>query len=202
MDYGNLKQLRTYEEYQQYLLHQAEKVDKMQAELLEFARRTIRGELKGRLQRDGTFSYGDTVLCLGARRGDEVKVFRDLGCLAIGIDVNPGEHNSLVTYGDFHDVGFSDGIFHGVFTNSFDHSLYPDLFMEEVIRVLRPAGYFVAEFPLGKQEGFAPEEYEVIYWDKVQDAIDFVTEYGLEFMRDEEFTSPWKGRHVLFWKRS
>ena len=48
-----------------------------------------------------------TVLCLAARIGTEVKAFLDLGCFAIGIDLNPGTDNRYVVHGDFHDLQFA-----------------------------------------------------------------------------------------------
>ena len=36
---------------------------------------------------------GATVLCVGARLGGEVRAFKSLGALAIGIDLNPGTLN-------------------------------------------------------------------------------------------------------------
>lgn len=59
-----------------------------------------------RLERLSLLRNGMTVLCLAARIGTEVKAFFDIGCFAVGIDLNPGENNRYVVYGDFHDIQF------------------------------------------------------------------------------------------------
>ena len=52
---------------------------------------------------------GQDAAVVGARIGTEVKAFLDLGAVAIGIDLNPGENNRYVVYGDFHDLQFASG---------------------------------------------------------------------------------------------
>lgn len=81
---------------------------------------------------------GNECLCIGARTGQEVQALIDLNKNAIGIDLVACE--PLVVEGDFHDLSFDNESFDFVFSNAFDHSLYPSKFCSEMIRVLKPGG--------------------------------------------------------------
>jgi SAM-dependent methyltransferase len=79
-------------------------------------------------------------LCLGARTGQEVAVLQEQGLLdTIGIDLN--DDPPLVIEGDVHDIPFTEASFDFIFSNIFDHVLYPDKFISEIERVLVPGGY-------------------------------------------------------------
>ena len=58
-----------------------------------------------------------SMLCLGARLGGEVRAFRRLGALALGVDLEPGLNNRHVLPGDVHALQFADGVFDYAFTN-------------------------------------------------------------------------------------
>jgi hypothetical protein len=73
------------------------------------------------------------AICLGARTGQEVFVLRELGLNAIGIDLVAFPPYSIK--GDIHNLAFKDEEFDLVFTNIFDHSLYPEKFISEMERV-------------------------------------------------------------------
>lgn len=75
---------------------------------------------------------------LGARTGQEIQAFINLGYEAIGIDIVPCE--PLVIKGDIHNIPFDDSSYDIVFTNIFDHSLKPEKFASEIERILRPNG--------------------------------------------------------------
>lgn len=80
------------------------------------------------------------ALCLGARTGQEVYVLRELGIKeALGIDLN--DDPPLVIEGDVHDLEFEDASYDFIFSNIFDHVLYPDKFISEIERVLKPNGH-------------------------------------------------------------
>ena len=79
-----------------------------------------------------------TVLCLGARRGEEVVVFRRLGFWSEGIDLVA--HPPLVRQGNFHALPYEAYSWDAVYSNSFDHSNQPIRFAQNVIRVLKPSG--------------------------------------------------------------
>src|SRR5690606_13801274 len=79
------------------------------------------------------------AMCLGARTGMEVHVLREMGLDAIGIDLV--ETPPLVLSGDVHDVQFAVDSFDFIFSNIFDHVLYPDKFIREIERIAKPNSY-------------------------------------------------------------
>jgi len=87
---------------------------------------------------------GETVLCIGARLGGEVRAFKSLGALGIGIDLNPGSGSLDVVAGDMEDVPFPPRTFSFVYTNVLDHVYRVDGLVAEVCRVLRPSGLLLA----------------------------------------------------------
>lgn len=90
---------------------------------------------------------GERCLCLGARTGQEVQALIDMGRDAIGIDLVP--HEPLVIEGDFHNLDFEDNSFNFVFSNVFDHALYPSKFLEEIGRVLVKDGISIIHLQFG-----------------------------------------------------
>ena len=99
-----------------------------------------------------------SVLCLGARLGGEVRAFKALGALAIGIDLNPGEGSMDAVSGDFHNILFPEGSFDFAFSNVLDHVFNVDKFAGEVHRVLAPGGIFMAAlFPEANDKWNGPE---------------------------------------------
>ena len=82
---------------------------------------------------------GKTVLCLGARLGGEVRAFKSLGAVALGIDLNPGRSNMDVVAGDFHAIPFPDQSFDFSYSNVLDHIYDRDRFAAEVCRVIASA---------------------------------------------------------------
>lgn len=79
------------------------------------------------------------AMCLGARTGMEVHVLREMGLDAIGIDLV--ETPPLVLSGYVHDVQFAADSFDFIFSNIFDHVLYPDKFIREIERIAKPNSY-------------------------------------------------------------
>jgi len=88
---------------------------------------------------NNTDFIGEKCLCIGARTGQEVQALIDIGKNAVGIDLVP--HEPLVEEGDFHDLAYQDETFDFIFTNVFDHALYPDKFCAEAFRVLKKGGH-------------------------------------------------------------
>jgi len=84
---------------------------------------------------------GSNCLCIGARTGQEVQALRDDGKEAIGIDLVPCE--PLVIEGDFHNLSYEDDSFDFLFSNVFDHALYPEKFCSEAFRVLKENGFML-----------------------------------------------------------
>jgi len=86
---------------------------------------------------------GKSVLCVGARFGEEVKALRDLGHSAIGVDLYPGKNNPYVIEGDASDLPFFEGKFDICFSNIFDHILEIEASIGEIVRVLKSDGILV-----------------------------------------------------------
>ncbi|XP_040382762.1 uncharacterized protein LOC102699425 [Oryza brachyantha] len=92
--------------------------------------------------RGALLSNSSRALCVGARLGQEVAALRLVGVRdAVGIDLAPAP--PLVVRGDFHAQPFANDTFDFEFSNVFDHALYPDRFVAEIERTLRPGGVAV-----------------------------------------------------------
>ena len=85
-------------------------------------------------------------LCLGARTGQEVVALRSLNIDTIGIDIV--ECLPFVVEGDIHNLNFRDESYDLVFSNIFDHSIYPEKFISEIERVLKPNGICIMHFQI------------------------------------------------------
>jgi SAM-dependent methyltransferase len=188
-------QKREYRSYGVYLEHQKAKLQRV--DLTDYDQR-FRNALRERLLLRRAELKGSKVLCLAARLGTEVKAFNDLGCFAVGIDLNPGTDNKWVVYGDFHDLQFGDGSVDLVFTNSLDHLFDPERYLSECKRVLRPGGRFIAEIMRGTRENGRPRFFESFWWDSVNDVIALFERNGFAAKSREIFDVPWPGEHVIF----
>lgn len=151
---------RAYADYDAYLVHQAEKLRLLRARLEPSDREyeeLVCARFREILGRGAMPFRGQSMLCLGARLGGEVRAFKRLGALAVGIDIEPGAKNPHVLHGDFHDVAFPDGSFDHAFTNAIDHVFELDRFLDEVERILKPGGLFHVELSWAE-----PGDHEVI----------------------------------------
>lgn len=142
---------RRYGSYQEYLEHQKQKtLDPLRRE--KWLGKEWELKIQGFEQLfQGHWSHISRckrALCLGARTGQEVQALRNLGVEAIGIDLVPCE--PLVVEGDIHAVPFDNESFDLVFSNVFDHSLYPEKFIEEIERVLKPGGVSLLQFQVAR----------------------------------------------------
>lgn len=194
---------RTYSSYEDYLAHQKNKLDYIglvreeTAGLLDYDVR-YREVLRERLQTLDIAWPGKTVLCLAARLGTEVKSFLDLGCFAVGIDLNPGANNLYVLYGDFHDLQFPSDSVDLVFSNSLDHVFDLPRFVGEIQRVLKPAGILLLEVQKGREEGRTPGFYESFWWSTLDDLIALLRTYHLHLVNRLPFDYPWTGEQLAF----
>lgn len=146
---------RNYKDYEDYLNHQSEKLHVKLEEITDY---DLTYEQVTFERYSSMFSYkGKSILCLAARLGGEVRAFKRMGALAIGIDIEPGEKNPHVLHGDFHALNFPDEVFDFAFCNAVDHVLDLDVFFNEVYRVLKENGVLIME--LGKEK---PSKYEVM----------------------------------------
>lgn len=161
---------RTYSDYKEYLAHQSEKLGRKFSEIQDYDRNYE----KIIIQRySGKFDFsGRSVLCLAARLGGEVRGFKALGALAIGIDIEPGPGNEHVLFGDFHNLAFPDASFDFVFTNAIDHAFDLGKLLEEAGRVLKPNGVFIAELAQVKAG-----EYEVLDTEDLKPVLRAIERY-------------------------
>lgn len=134
---------RKYNNYEEYLEHQKSKANHgtlLREKLLgEFWGPNCEGfRLNFKPYKD-ILSTCKNALCIGARVGEEVFVLREMGLDAIGMDLvdNP----PLVIKGDCHNLEFEDKSYDFIFSNIFDHVLYPEKFISEIERVIKPGGY-------------------------------------------------------------
>ena len=165
---------KAYRSYTEYLRHQRRKVRwRSKAWLAEYEAK-YRAILADRVKASGLIAPGARVLCLAARRGGEVRAFRDIGAFAVGIDLEPGRNNDAVVYGDFHALNFPDHCVDLVFTNSLDHVFDLERLLREVSRVLVPDGYFVSETVVGRADGLAHSYYDAAGWRSVDDIVKIV----------------------------
>ncbi|GAU35916.1 hypothetical protein TSUD_69490 [Trifolium subterraneum] len=90
------------------------------------------------------------ALCIGARVGQEVEALRRNGVVdSIGMDLVP--YPPLVVKGDFHNQPFDNDTFDFEFSNVFDHALYPQKFVAEIERTLKPNGVCVLHVALSRR---------------------------------------------------
>ena len=179
---------RLFESYESYVEHQKSKVKWKNLGSQE----TWRDLLRGRALADGV-RPGASVLCLGARSGHEVRAFIDLGCFAVGVDLQPTPENRLVVYGDFHHLQYAEQSVDVVFTNSLDHALYLDGCIKEARRVLRRDGILIVEAGDG-QAG----NYEAAEWRSIDDLITTIEGLQFKLKSRARITAPWRGEHLVF----
>ena len=182
---------RPYSSYEDYVSHQASKLS-AKAHRAEHYDAQLVQELSVRVQDLELASA--RVLCLGARLGGEVRVFRDLGAFAWGIDLNPGPDNVYVSFGDFQNVQLPDGSCDVVFTNSLDHASDLERVAREARRLLRSEGLFVIELADFSSE--PPATWESTYWESEDDVVQLFQQCNFVQVGSQDFAQPWKGTHV------
>ena len=188
---------RRYASYDDYLAHQAAKL-----ETHEFGEydTEFRNALRERLAALDIDWRDRRVLCLGARIGTEVKAFLELGAVAIGIDLNPGENNPYVVQGDFHDLQFAPESMDVVYTNSLDHAFDIDRIAREVRKVLTPGGLFLLEAVHGRDQGINPGFFESFFWKNIDELVRLFENAGFTVGNRKPITRPWPGEQICLSK--
>ena len=188
-------QNRSYESYEAYLEHQKAKLETHDFADYDVAFRTA---LRERLAALEISWPGRTVLCLAARIGTEVKAFLDLGCFAIGIDLNPGKENRYVVHGDFHDLQYAPSSIDVVYTNSLDHAFDIDRIAMEILKVLKPGGLFIVEAVQGRDQGVNPGFFESFFWKNIDELVRVFENAGFKVTRRTAIAHPWPGEQICF----
>lgn len=160
-------QVQKYQSYEDYINHQKEKTtdperrEKWLGEEWELKLNFFESKFSEYQERFFDESFKKAV-GLGARTGQEVQAFKNIGLDAIGIDLVPCE--PLVIEGDIHDMPFHDSEFDVAFTNVFDHSLYPQKFVREIERILKKGGIAIIHLAMAMET----DQYGVteVYKDK------------------------------------
>lgn len=161
-----MKTIRKYNDYESYVAHQIEKT--MDPKRVEKWKTTEwESKIDGFLD---VFNKNKDIIkskaiCLGARTGQEVEALKRIGIDAIGIDFV--SFPPLVIKGDVHNVDFPDGSFSFVFSNIFDHVLYPEKFISEIERILCSGGHCLLHIQSSRE----PDEYAENFVDNIQDVI-------------------------------
>jgi hypothetical protein len=129
--------------YDEYLAHQCEKtLDPANREGSRIKEdRRIREFRESFAVLDGIVSTNGRGLCMGARYGEEVRAFHQLGYANVhGIDLVACP--PWVSVGDMHSVECEDRAFEFVFSNALDHLYSLQDFADEVSRITTTAALF------------------------------------------------------------
>ena len=187
---------KKYSSYNEYLRQQKYKLEEIKDSWLPDYDKKYHIALLERLKGQGHVSADSNVLCLAARLGTEVRSFLDMGCFAIGLDLNPGENNKYVVHGDFHNIQFPKSSTDIIFSNALDHAFDIKKLIVEIKRILRPEGLLILELSKGEHEGYTPGYYEAITWKKIDDLLKFFLDDGFSILSRVDFEYPDPGQHV------
>ena len=181
---------RSYRSYAEYLSHQ-----KSGLEYVDFSEydRLFAKTLRERLSASSYVVPGASVLCIAARVGSEVRAFLDLGCFAVGIDINNRRDSPYVLHGDFHQLVFPDHSVDILYTNSLDHSFDLGRVLTEVQRVLKSSGILIVELAIGSEHGMSAGFYEACWWKDPSSVLKLIEERGFEKLGSVPFDIPWPG---------
>ena len=182
---------RKYDQYLDYEKHQAKKANFNQVKKRMDTKEITQAFVK---EFQSIIEYIDscrTVLCLGARYGNEVLALRSMGFNAMGMDVNPSHApKGTVHRGDFHGMEYGDSLYDMVYTNSLDHCLDISKVINEMRRVKKKV--VVIRYARISKEG---NNYESCFWDSPGDIRDAVTISGMKIVCDEP--SAMKGQNIM-----
>jgi len=183
-----------YDNYDDYVKHQSEKVEYMGKRLSDLRNNHYK-LFKEEFQELLPAPFNQKILCLGARNGLEVEVLRELKFSAIGIDLNP--KSNLVEKGDFHNINYPDNSFDYVYINCLDHCQDIDKVLNEVKRVLKKSGKFYVR--LTQHSFYNPEKfsYECCFWNNIQEIEKEILKY---FLFIEKKQSSWPNSFNILWR--
>lgn len=157
-------------------------------------------ELKEKKLLDNT----SKALCVGARVGQEVEALRRIGVVdSVGMDLVP--YPPLVVMGDFHNQPFDNDTFDFEFSNVFDHALYPQRFVAEIERTLKPNGVCVLHVALSHRADkysandlFSVQPLVELFKNSVLVHVRSVDGFGLDTEVAFRKKQPQHARHTLY----
>ena len=189
--------VRNYKNYDVYLKHQKAKFFVFQESLEKnFENKTLK--FKNNFSKIDNFTKKN-ILCLGSRDGAEVKAFRELGALSIGIDLVYPKNSKYVHYGDFHNIPYPNDVFDFVFTNVLDHMYDPKSLFSEVKRVMKNNSIFIVDIIKGFNEGYDLKgEHESYVWADKESLRNLIKKNGFEFIKEIEMENSKLWSHNLF----
>ena len=195
-------QRRIYENESEYLDVQGEKLDKHHDFAEKYSDELYIALGSRIIKLAEHIPHSGSVLCLGARLGGEVRAFWDKGYFAIGVDINPGEKNPCVLYGDFHSLVFPNNSVSIVYINCLDHVYNLSGVMSEIKRVLKPNGVLITENKGGSDEpemrSAASDDYDCLAWKTLDDLI--VAIEGCGFTKTHTYQAEGLAPHGVIFK--
>ena len=191
---------RNYASYDDYVRHQASKLDLEEANIRSTSERRYEKMAARFADVASAANLTGKVLCLGARLGEEVRAFRRVGMDAVGVDLNPGANNPDCLYADFHHLPFRSNSFDGAYSNVLDHVLDMNRFMNETVRVVRPGGFVFFELTGGYSETGAVDPYGATLWPTNATLVDALGSYISEIVLDRD--EPSRARRVIVFRPS
>ena len=177
----------TKDSYKTYLEHQKSKFAFYSKDLVDHFDDSVK-DFKQHFQKVNIEGKRN-IICLGSRTGAEVKALRELGHMAIGIDIAYPEKSPYTFYGDFHKIEFSDNTFDCVYSNCLDHVYDYEKMISEIKRVLNKDGIIIFDVQKGskEEENTFPNKdmfgyFETKSWQHSNDIINSLQKFGLKFI--------------------
>jgi len=115
------------------------------------------------LNEKGYIKKDQNILCLGARFGEECLAFQKYGLKTKGIDLVPTP--PLVEKGDFMKLNVANE-YDVIYTNSIDHALNINVFLNNVHKALKKDGLFITDIFIANDD-----KLEVNYFEDRQSII-------------------------------
>jgi len=189
---------RNYESYSEYIEHQKEKLGKNIDTIIQHDKE-YEVLVEKRYKEHLALHKGKSILSLAARLGGEVRAFKKLGLLSVGIDLEPGDLNNYVLHGDFHDMQFSDEVFDFAFCNAIDHVYDLTKLLKETHRILKANGEFIIELALVNPSNY--ESIDTSEFDKIHSVISkfFTLDEKKDVLNSTSY-GEWKGLELHYKK--
>lgn len=161
---------KKYKTYNDYVKHQSSKMKNVFVRVGKKYNTIYRQSLADRVGRivrkTNRLEKGMSVLCLGARDGTEVRAFQDAGFFAVGLDLYPLSQD-YVLKGDFQKLVYPDNSVDIVFMNCLDHVYDLDSLLKDIIRILKPSGFFLVDF--SSIESVNNDRWASCRWNNLED---------------------------------